>query len=294
MFVALLWAVLSSSNPVVAQQLSELSLPPGGNGASQRAEVSQWVGLVKITIAYHSPSVRRNATDRTGHIWGELVPYGLFDEGLGPSRATPWRAGADETTTISVSHDVKIGDRDLKAGTYGLFLEAQATGSWSWIFSRDAVGWGSYQYDPTHDVLRVAPEPIAAAHTPFLTYGFDERQSDSTVAFLQWEDRRIAFTIAVPNSDELYVAQMRQELLGWPGFNYQNWQTAAQFCADHKINLEEALIWAGRAIDEPFRAAALGRVDFSTLQTKAAVLQALGRQDVSRPRTRIHSIERHS
>ena len=83
--------------------------------------------------------------------------------------------------------------------------------------------------------------------------------------------------IEVPNVNELYVAQMRQELLGWPGFNYQNWQTAAQFCADHKIHLDEALVWADKAIREPFRGAAMGVEDFSTLQTKAAVLEAMGR-----------------
>ena len=54
-------------------------------------------------------------------------------------------------------------------------------------------------------------------------------------------------------------------------------QTAAQFCADNRINLEEALVWAEKAISEPFRNAARGREDFSTLGTKAAVLQAIGR-----------------
>ena len=107
-----------------AQVLSELSLPP--NGANERAEVSQWIGLVNVTIAYHSPNVHGGTgADRTGHIWGELVQYGFFDQGLGPSRATPWRAGANETTTITVSHDVEIEGKELKAGTYGLFLELQ-------------------------------------------------------------------------------------------------------------------------------------------------------------------------
>jgi tetratricopeptide (TPR) repeat protein len=81
----------------------------------------------------------------------------------------------------------------------------------------------------------------------------------------------------VPDSLQLYVDQMRKDLLAWPGFNYQNWQTAAQFCADHKINLEEALVWANKAISEPFRNAAQGREDFFTLRTKAAVLRAMGR-----------------
>jgi len=260
---------------VRAQELSELSQPP--NGANQKAEVSQWIGLVKVTITYHSPNVHGGGgADRTGHIWGELVKYGFVDDGFGPSKAAPWRAGANETTTISVSHDVKIGGQDLRAGTYGLFLALDPEGPWTWIFSKQ-TGWGAYQYDPSNDVLRVPAPPQTAPYTEFLTYGFDERRVDSAVAFLQWETKRIGFKVDVPNANELYVAQMRRDLLAWPGFNYQNWQQAAQFCADHKINLDEALVWANRAISEPFRNAAQGRKDFSTLRTKAAVLQAMGR-----------------
>ena len=262
--------------PAVAQELSELSLPP--NGDNQKAEVSQWIGLVKVTIAYHSPNVHGGGgADRTGHIWGELLRYGFFDEGFGPSRATPWRAGANENTTIAFSHDVRIDGRTLRAGTYALFLELEPEGPWSWVFSTQSTGWGSYQYDPANDALRVAANPASTPYTEFLTYGFDERRPDSARAYLQWENKRIAFRIDVPNVNELYVAQMRKELLGWPGFNYQNWQTAAQFCADHRINLDEALIWADKSINEPFRGAAQGREEFSTLQTKAAVLHAMGR-----------------
>jgi hypothetical protein len=37
------------------------------------------------------------------------------------------------------------------------------------------------------------------------------------------------------------------------------------------------LVWADKAIHEPFRGAVPGREDFSTLRTKAAVLTAMGR-----------------
>ena len=261
---------------VSAQARSEIALPP--NGDNEQAEVSQWIGLVKVTIDYHSPNVHGGGgKDRTGHIWGELVGYGFFDEGFGPSHATPWRVGANETTTITLSHDVKIEGKDLKAGTYGLFLDVEKSGPWVWIFSKDSKGWGSYQYDPKNDALRVAVSPADAPYTEFMTFGFDERRPDSTVAFLQWEKKRVPFKIEVPNIKQLYVDQMREDLLSWPGFNYQNWQTAAQFCADNKINLEEALVWADKAIHEPFRGATIGAENFSTLQTKASVLQAMGR-----------------
>jgi len=77
--------------------------------------------------------------------------------------------------------------------------------------------------------------------------------------------------------NELYVAKIREQLEQWPGFRYEDWQTAAQFCADNKVNLEEALTWADKAINGPFRGATIGHEDFSTLQTKASVLNAMGR-----------------
>jgi hypothetical protein len=264
-----------SSVTSFGQELSELSFP--SNGDNQRAEVSQWIGPVRISIEYHSPHVHNPPTnDRTGHIWGELVHYGFFDEGFGPTKGAPWRAGANESTAITFSNDVKIEGKEMKAGTYALFLDVEQTGPWYWIFSNH-LGWGSYQYDPQYDVLRVPVTPQDASFTEFLIYGFDERRPDSAVAFLQWEKKRIPFKIDVPNVNDLYVAKIRQQLESWPGFRYEDWQAAAQFCADNKINLEEALTWAEKAISAPFRGATIGHEDFSTLQTKAAVLTAMGR-----------------
>jgi hypothetical protein len=268
--------------PAFGQEISELTLPDGGNGVSQRAEVVQWIGPVKVTIDYHGPNVHGRGTDRAGHIWGELVPWGLNDEGFGPSRAIPWRAGANESTTIAFSHDVKVGGNEVKAGTYALFLLLDETGPWTWILSNHP-GWGSYQYDPKNDVLRVSSVPQDALYTEYLTYGFDDRKIDSATAYLQWEKKRVPMKIEVPDVWNVYVDAMRRELEGWPGFNYRNWQTAAQFCADHKVNLEEALVWADRAIREPFRNASFGEENFSTLTTKAAVLKAMGRDAEAEP-----------
>jgi hypothetical protein len=261
-----------TAHPQIA---SEITVPP--NGDNQRAEVSQWIGLVKVTIGYHSPRVHLGGkTDRTGHIWGELVQYGFFDDGFGPSHATPWRAGANETTTITFSHDVQVEGKPVKAGTYALFLAIAPTNPWTLILSSH-LGWGSFQYDPANDVLRVPVTSEDAPFTEYLTYAFTDRLPNSAVAYLQWENKRVPFRIDVPNVNELYLAQIRQDLEAWPGFNYQNWEKAAQFAVANRIALDDALVWANKAIYEPFRNAALGRQDFSTFQTKAAVLHALGR-----------------
>ena len=42
-----------------------------------------------------------------------------------------WRAGANSATQIMFEDDVKVGGKDVKAGTYSLFMTPKATGNWS-------------------------------------------------------------------------------------------------------------------------------------------------------------------
>lgn len=262
-------ALMTIGSWAMAQALSG---PPSGN--NQKASVTQWIGPVSVTITYNSPDVHgANGEDRKGHIWGELVPYGFTDQGYGSSKAAPWRAGANENTTITFSHDVKIGGKNLKAGTYGLFLDVEKEGNWNWIFSNNSASWGSYFYSEKEDALRSGATAIDATYTEWLTYGFEERLPNSTVAFLQWENKKVPFKIEVPNVNDIYVASIRNELRNYSGFDIQNWTAAAQFCAQNKINLEEALTWADYAISAPFS----GQENFNTLSTKATVLTAMGR-----------------
>ena len=79
------------------------ALPSGGN---KRASVSEGIGLTNVTINYSRPAVKK----RDGHIWGELIPVGYVDQGFGTSKAAPWRAGANENTTIEFSTEDEIED----------------------------------------------------------------------------------------------------------------------------------------------------------------------------------------
>lgn len=243
-----------------------LVAPPSGN--NQKAKVIQNIGPVEISIAYSSPHVN----GRTGHIWGELVHYGFIDQGFGVKSA-PWRAGANENTIIRFSHDVKIEGKDLKAGAYGLFLATAKDGPWTWIFSTNTSSWGSFFYNQSEDALRVDVTPKDAPFTEYLTYGFDERQPSSAVAYLQWENKRISFKVEVPDVNNIYVSMMRDQLRSNVGFDYRNYSQAANFCAQNKINLEEALNWADRATN-PFMG---GKEEMATFQAKAAVLRAMGK-----------------
>lgn len=255
-------------------QTITLSAPPNGN--NQQSSVSQWIGLVSVTINYRGPDVHGpNGEDRKGHIWGELVHYGLKDpDGYGTSLASPWRAGANEITSITVSHDVKINGKDLKAGTYGLMLQLEKDKPWTWIFSKNSTSWGVYYYTPSEDVLRVEAKPEDCAYTEWLTYGFDDRQLLSANAYLQWENKKIGFKVEVPNGLQLYVDKMRGELTSYAGFNSDNWLRNARFCLKNNINLEEALKWTDISMNnERFN----GQKTFNAMQMKADLLNALNR-----------------
>jgi hypothetical protein len=194
--------------------VAQISLPPSGD--NQRSEVIQWIGLAKVRISYSSPDVHGpNGEDRKGKIWGEVVHYGFIDQGFGTSKAAPWRAGANENTTISFSHDVQIGGKEVKAGTYGLFLDVEKEGPWNWILSKDINSWGSYYYNPDSDVVRVQATPQECEYTEWLTYTFTNRKRNAAEVSLQWENKRVSFSVEVPNTNELYVAALRNELTGY-------------------------------------------------------------------------------
>ncbi len=253
-------------------QAQTLSQPPSGN--NQKAKVIQNIGPVEVSIAYSSPHVHTAQNDRTDHIWGELVHYGYIDQGFGTAKAAPWRAGANENTTIKFSNDVKIEGKELKAGTYGLFLATAKDGPWTWIFSNNTTSWGSFFYDQKEDALRVDVTPTDAPFTEYLTYGFDDRLPNSAVAYLQWEKKRISFKIEAGDVNGMYVSMIRNQLRSTPGFDYRNFSNAANFCAQNKINLDEALTWADQAMN-PIPLG--GKREFSTLQAKSNVLLAMGK-----------------
>jgi tetratricopeptide (TPR) repeat protein len=246
--------------------------PSGGN---QRSVITQYIGaLVTVTVDYNSPDVHgSNGEDRTGKIWGQLVPYGMNNLGFGTAKESPWRAGSNENTVITFSHDVQIEDKDLKAGTYGLHMIARENANWTVIFSGNSSAWGSYFYDPKDDVLRVEAKAEEGPFYEWLTYDFIDRKPEEATLALLWEKMKVSFKISVPNANELYIENFRKELVGSKGFTWQAFDQAANFCLTNNTNLEEALVWSDAAISHPY----FGQANFTTYSTKSQILEKLGK-----------------
>jgi Tfp pilus assembly protein PilF len=259
-------AALGLAIPAAAQ-FPGVTLPP--SGGNQRATVAQQIGLVRVSVDYSSPHVHSPAgEDRKGQIWGKLVPYGMANLGFGNcGDQCPWRGGANENTVFTTSHDIKVQGQPLPAGAYGLHF-IPGKDEWTVIFSKNSTSWGSFFYDPKEDALRVKAKPEPGEYREVLTYEFPERRLDKATLALKWENLSLPLSITT-DATQLYVENLSRELRSSPGFGWQGWVAAANYCLENKTNLEEAQTWAQRATDTTFG----GQESFATF-TLLSQLQA--------------------
>lgn len=239
--------------------------PSGGN---KKAMIGERIGLTDVTIHYDRPGVK----GREGKIWGQLIPVGFTDQGFGPSKAAPWRAGANENTTIEFSTDVKIEGQPLAAGKYGFFI-AYDPNECTLIFSKNSTSWGSFFYNDKEDVLRVKVKPVATdASVEWLKYEFIHQTPNSADIALQWEKLMIPFKVEV-DVNATQIASFENELRNSKGFMWESWAQAAQWCVDNNTNLDEALLWSDSATSVNFG----GDRIFRAWSTQAQILNKLGR-----------------
>lgn len=244
------------SNPVWSQGIT---LP---QGASPAAKVSQTIGISTVEVAYSRPFVKGRA------IWGELVPFGWNAQAFGNGKEAPWRAGANENTTVEFSHPVKFAGQNVPAGKYGLFFTINKDDSGEVVLSKDNRSWGSFFYEAENDQLRAKIQLRPIAHTEQLTFDFINITKNSAELVLNWEKKQ--FPVAVEfDVDNLVIANAEAELKGPIGFGWQGFSTAANYAFKNKVATEKAQKWAETAVQR--------NKNFNTLNTQAGLLRQLGK-----------------
>ena len=231
---------------------------------SAASEITQKIGITDITINYSRPQVNSNGTDRTGKIYGtQVVHYGYRPAfpTFGSGNEFPWRAGANENTTIEFSTDVQIEGKPLAAGKYGLHMVLSEDGNETLIFNKKSDAWGSFFYDEKDDALRVTIQSEATAFTNILTYDFEEIGINYGVITLKWENKKFPFRVDV-DTDKLVMDNYKAKLdeLNDP----TEYMAAAQYCWQNRAHYEEGLAWIDKSI-------ALDK-NFNSLSVKAGLL----------------------
>ncbi|NMH88107.1 DUF2911 domain-containing protein [Flavivirga algicola] len=233
---------------------------------SQQATMTQRIGISDVSITYSRPSVKGR------EIWGKLVPYGMNNLGFGTATEAPWRAGANENTIITLTHDAKIEGKAIKAGTYGFHVELKDADNATIILSHDANAWGSYFYDASKDALRADVKTKSVAHRELLTYEVNDIQPTYAIVSLVWEKKEIPFKVEFDVTN-IVLNEFRAKSIGSLGFNRQNWENMARFSLNNGGDLNEALGWINGAITGNF----YSQKTFNNLAIKGQILNKLGK-----------------
>jgi hypothetical protein len=138
------------------------------------------IGQANVTMAYHSPAVRKRV------IWGGLVPYGEV-----------WVTGAHSATTIVIDKAFVIEGKTISAGKYALFT-IPGEDEWTVIINKNWEQHLSDDYSMNDDIVRVKVKPILQDNvTERLQYFItDEGKNKGTIA-VAWEKVKVEFGVVI-------------------------------------------------------------------------------------------------
>ena len=201
---------------------------------SQKATVMQRIGVTDVTITYFRPGVKGRK------IWGDPLPEQeasakgeatLDNQNTRPKNAVivpyghVWRTGANDATTFVINDDVLINGQKLAAGSYSLHT-IPTKDEWTIVFNGTANQWGSFNYDPAKDTLRVKAKPTwVNENQEWLAFTFDPVTEDSAQVNIRWEKISVPFTIKVPDVPAATMARLKATVAG---AKPDDWRTRLQ------------------------------------------------------------------
>lgn len=249
----LLAAVLADSSAAQQRMLAPM--------ASPHAVAVQTIGLTEVSVDYSRPGLKGRDVLNDPNV----VPF--------DNPALPWRAGANENTVVSFDRDVTIGGTPLAAGSYGLHIYPRAAAPWTVMFSHNTGAWGSYTYDVNEDAARVDVTPTEGPKTEWLTYSFEDLDTDSATLMLAWDTLRLPIKIDVDTTTHMVDYLHNDYTRGYGFWIAAQLNQAAAWCDANDVNLEEALTWATRGAN--------GAPSFNALTVKASIEEKLGQAEAA-------------
>ncbi|MCK8495743.1 DUF2911 domain-containing protein [Spirosoma sp. RP8] len=217
---AILLAIYSGS---AAQ--AQLKIP----AASPAQTTKQSFALGEITLEYSRPATKGRS------IFGDLVPYDKV-----------WRTGANATTKITFSSDVKLEGKEVKAGTYGLFT-IPGKNSWQVMLSKDLnLGANVGNYKQENEVVRVTVKPTTLANkVETFTINIADIMPSSAVLEIMWDKTRVPVTITA-DIDQTIMKNIEASLASEKPAYFE----AASYYYENNRDLKQALNWVTKATEQ--------------------------------------------
>jgi hypothetical protein len=247
---------------------------------SQKASVSQTIGVTDVTITYSRPGVKGRK------IWGDPLPgqtatgeATLDDQNKRPKDAVivpwghVWRTGANEATTFVATDDVLINGQKLAAGSYSLHT-IPTKDEWTIVFNGTANQWGSFSYDPAKDTLRVKAKPQwVNENQEWLEYTFDPVTDDSAQVNIRWEKISVPFTVKVPDVAATTLAKLKTAVGNAKPDDWRTPMQAGNYLINNQNPADDAqgMAWLDQSIKV--------KETFQNLSAKANALYKAGKKE---------------
>ena len=196
---------------------------------SPSAKLEQKVGLTDISIEYSRPGKKGRELFVDVEKWGKM-----------------WRTGANASTQITFSDDVKIEGNDVPAGTYAIYSIPDKE-NWTVIFYKDLSMGGNFsKYDVKNEFLKFqVPTVMMDAEMENFAFLIDEIRPTSAVIGFAWGKYYVPFKVEV-EVDKRVMATIEKVMNG-PSRN--DYYQAARYYFNNEKDINQALAWVRKAND---------------------------------------------
>jgi len=197
---------------------------------SPLSTVKQRVGLTDVEIVYSRPGVKGRK------IFGGLEAYNKV-----------WRTGANASTKISFSTDVKLGGQSIPAGKYALYTIPGEV-AWTVIVYKDLNLSSVANYNQSNDVARIKVTPVTLAESvETFTIDINDIRDNSATLNLIWEKTRVPVKIELDLNTALVL---RIEELMASSESRKPYYQAASYYFENGLDLAKARKWIDAAVAE--------------------------------------------
>jgi hypothetical protein len=197
---------------------------------SPLATVTQRVGLTDITLKYSRPSLKGRK------MLGETLPFGK-----------PWRAGANNATTLTFKEAVTVAGTKVPEGEYALYTIPGAS-QWTVILNKNTkLGGSTHLYKAEEDVARFQVKPTkTATSTETLTINFADLTPSTANLEILWENTSVKIPI-VTEVESKVMAQIQEKVINGQNVTPDLYAAAANYYLDNKKDPKLALTWIKKA-----------------------------------------------
>ena len=223
---------------------------------SPLSEIAQEVALTQVKLSYSRPSAKGRK------VFGGIVPFNEV-----------WRTGANASTKLTFTEDVKIEGNALRAGTYALYT-IPGEKEWTVIIHTNTKhrSIAGDVYKPAEDAFRFKVVPGRTSNfVESFTIGFSDITTSSCHIYVAWENTRIKFKIDF-DVDAQVDKQITALVASPTGMTHQNYFLAAEYYLHNDKDLSKADGWIVTAMEKNPKNARYGLL-------RAKILAKAGKRD---------------